>query len=351
MNYRFACDEWNEVQWRALTAGLDCQSIYQTWHYAELHSRGPLRRVSRAAVLTAGRPVVAAHFRIKRLPLLGVGVTDMDYGPLMALGDSDLEEAFKGFLDGVRAEYCGRRNHEARLWLRSTWDSDRDARLVKILQEHRFRHDPTVRAYHTYLIDLRPDLTTLRAKLHGKWRNQLNVAERAGLTLESGRAVELFDRFYRLYAAMWRVKRFPTGVRVPLMRDLQLRLPDHERFYIAVAVAGARDVAATVCATIGDTVLYFLGASDPEERHAGRPGYLLQWHNMQHARERGFRWYDTGGYNADDNPSVTQFKSRMGGTPVVFPGCFVAPAVRGTPRVYRAAERAYQKARHMAIGR
>ena len=62
MNYRFVCDEWNEAQWRDLTAGLDCQSIYQTWHYAELHGRGPLRRVSRVALLRGDRAVIAAHF-------------------------------------------------------------------------------------------------------------------------------------------------------------------------------------------------------------------------------------------------------------------------------------------------
>lgn len=351
MTFRFAYDQWNETQWRDLTAGLHGLTIHQHWQYALVHSSGRLRRVSRVMLLRDNQAVVAAHFRIKMLPVLHAGVAEMDHGPLLASDAADVDDALVLFLRGVRERFCERSKLEVRLWLRSSLDALRDARLARILVDCGFARDSAAHPYSTFILDLSLSLSELRAGLHGKWRNQLNVAERAGLTIDAGCSVELFDRFSAIYEDMWRTKRFPTGVRVSLIRALQCRLPEADRFRIALARSGNQDIAATVCATVGDAMQYFLGASRPDSRQTGRPGYLLQWDNIEWAKVQGYRWYDTGGFDADAAPDVARFKRRMGGTPIVSPGCFVAVPPRGTVRLYRAAERVYRETRHLATGR
>ena len=70
-----------------------------------------------------------------------------------------------------------------------------------------------------------------------------------------------------------------------------------------------------------------------------RPGYFLQWAALGLARARGCLWYDLGGVDADANPDVTRFKTRMNGVPLLAeiwqagrPG-LVTPVILGLERL------------------
>lgn len=349
MSFELVVNKWSEAEWSKQTAHLQGMSIFQTWPYVDLHSEGRLRSASRAMLRQDGVAVVAAQLRVKRLPLVGGGLAEMEWAPICAADSND--NAYRAFLNGVRRHYCQELNMEVRVYPRSTYDASLDARRAELLVEQGFVLDPQIRSYRTYILDLSADSDTLRAKLHRNWRSHLKNAEQCGFTIHAGDSPELFDRFEAIYNEMWRVKRFPTGVNVPLMRPLQARLTSNHRFYLSIASAEGVDVGGTLCATAGESFHYYLGASAPTARQGGAPGYLLQWHNIHWARSQGFRWYDTGGFDVEAAPSIEEFKRRMGGTAVIFPGCFVAPAARGSGQMYRAAERLYRRARRVMTGR
>jgi lipid II:glycine glycyltransferase (peptidoglycan interpeptide bridge formation enzyme) len=254
------------------------------------------------------------------------------------------------FLDFVREEYFVRRGLNVRLVPRSTGCSKQNQALEEILQEARFVPNMRVRAYQTILLDLTLDLLTIRKRFDQKWRNQLNGAERSGLQIEMGRDPGFFARFEKLYKEMWAKKRFPTGVRIPIVRQLQRALPESRRFHITIATDGGEDVGATVCAVAGDTMLYYLGATSPTLRKNCRPGYLLQWSQIGAARELGLRWYDTGGV-LDDESEVSRFKRRMNGCFVRFPGRWELSHKNRGAGAYGVAEQLYRKLRRVCTGR
>jgi lipid II:glycine glycyltransferase (peptidoglycan interpeptide bridge formation enzyme) len=72
-----------------------------------------------------------------------------------------------------------------------------------------------------------------------------------------------------------------------------------------------------------------------------RPGYLLQWSNIAAAKAKGFRWYDTGGMPDDEQSEITEFKTRMHGAIVRFPGRFDVTAGKTPSRLFATAEHVY----------
>ncbi len=255
----FGTDRWNSQQWDALASQFPAMSIYQLGLYGELHSPGRFRDYSRAALLgDGGRPVALLQMRVKRLPLQRGGVADGDWGPLWESLDP-----LAAFLQRLRKEYVEKRKMELRLTPVSTCSEAQDKELVQCLQEQGFRRNSDTRPYHTVVIDLDRSLDDIRAGFHQKWRNQLNVAEKAGLQHEFGTSNEFFDRFLRIYERMWESKKFPTGVRVPVIHRMHRSLPEAQKLVVTIVKDGDTDLGATVCAAYGSRMLYFLGATMP----------------------------------------------------------------------------------------
>ena len=349
--YQFVYDRWSQSEWDGLMDSFPSSNFYQSWHYAQLHSPGPLRSVSRAALFKDGQVAVMAAFRIKRLPLTGVGVADVDWGPLFRI-DQDFTEDLVEFLLCVRQLYHQKRGLGVRLTPRSTLSAEKDAQLTTVMETCGFRHNPEFHSYKTPILDVHRDLTIIRKSLNQEWRHRLNVVEKLGLVLETGNSPEMFDRFYKIYQKMWAEKRFPTGVRLPVVRKIQYALPEFRRLHISIVRQGADDIGASVCAVCGDTLLYFLGATDPKLRGRVRPGYLLQWSNIVTAKEKNLRWYDLGGLPDDLSDGVARFKTRMNGTLICFPGRFECMSGKaGFAILDVTAEKSFSRLRNLFAGR
>lgn len=349
--YRFLVDQITSDQWYRYSEEFASMNIYQAWHYADLHCRGPLRNASRAILLNSdGNARAMAQLRIKKLPMISTGVADVEWGPLWNTDSQILmHEELKLFLRYLKQEYVDKRKLIARIWPRSVYSEGEDASLSRVFAEEGFQKDATARPYHTVMIDLSDSVETIRKNLHRKWRNHLSKAERSGLTVEYLNTDDAFDRFFRLYQIMWTQKRFPTGVRVPIIGQLQRALPSNKKFLIIIIKKDDIDIGGIVCPVVGDTLIGFLAASLPEER-ASNPGNLSHWSAILKAKEMGFKWYDVGGYD-DQNPALAEFKTGMSSYKVVYPGCFVSSPDNAGLGLYNLAETSYRKLRRVLKGR
>ena len=337
MVYQFAYDRWNQSEWDEMMDCFASSSFYQCWHYTQLHSSGSLRTASRAALFRDGQVVVMAAFRIKRLPIIGAGVADVDWGPVFH-ADQDFGDDLTEFLTRVREVYHRQKGLEVRFTPRGTLSNEKNKQLGAVMENCGFQYSLKARAYRTSILDVSRDLSNIRKNLAQKWRNRLNAAEKAGLALETGSSPQIFDRFFKIYQEMWSEKRFQTGVRLPVIRKIQYALPKSRRLHIAVVTDSGQDVGASVCAVCGDTLLYFLGATNPKLRGPSSPGYLLQWANIVAAKDKNLRWYDTGGFTDDQSDGVANFKLGLNGTLIHFPGRFDCASTKQYSRLFTAAE-------------
>jgi lipid II:glycine glycyltransferase (peptidoglycan interpeptide bridge formation enzyme) len=183
-----------------------------------------------------------------------------------------------------------------------------------------FQHTDRARRYETFAIDLKPTVEDLLKRLHGKWRTDLNFAKKADLSIEIGTRKDMLSRFQSIYEPMRRKKGFSSNLEPRFFFDLK---PESIGLQLMIAHKDGRDAAGHVLSILGDSAVYLFGASNELGRET-KASYLLSWSALLHAKERGLSWYDLGGIDADANPGVYRFKSRMGGTGMTAIGPFEA---------------------------
>ena len=190
--------------------------------------------------------------------------------------------------------------------------SDRAAATQSAFSQSGLHPELSLGNYQTVLVDLNLTPEVIRKRLDQKWRNQLNRAEKNGLTFDVSDSVEVYREFERLYEIMWQRKRFETSVDVGEFGRIQQLLSGPEKMQTFIARKDGQAIAALVCSLLGDTAIYLLGATNHVAREQ-KAAYFLQWQAMMWLKERGARWFDLGGVNPEANPGGYHFKSGFGG--------------------------------------
>jgi lipid II:glycine glycyltransferase (peptidoglycan interpeptide bridge formation enzyme) len=201
-----------------------------------------------------------------------------------------------------------------------------------------FRFSNAVPQYRTIRVDLTPEPALIRKCLDQKWRNQLNGAERNGLTVREGASDELFAEFSAIYRELLARKQFETTVDIDEFSRIHQALPDSLKMRVLLCEKDGKVMAGLVGAAIGETGVYLLGATSNEGMKA-KGSYLLQWRMMQWLRQSGCKWYDLGGINPQRNPGVYHFKSGFGGQEVFQIGCLELSGSAVSLSCVRAGER------------
>ena len=161
----------------------------------------------------------------------------------------------------------------------------------------------------------------LLANFHQKWRYNIRLAERKGVTVRvCGK--EMVPAFSDLMLTTGVRDGFVT--RKPEYFAAMLdNLGEHARLYMAFD-PNDTPIAGTLAIHYGDKVWYLYGASSNEHRNL-MPNYLLQWRMIQWAIETNCRIYDFRGVSGDvseDNPlyGLFRFKQGFGGDFTEFVG-------------------------------
>jgi hypothetical protein len=296
-------DKVDRYSWDHLLTQFDDASLYQTWSFG---TSAGARSVSHI-VLKDGEEILACcQVCLRRLPFCNIGIADIVWGPLYMKKGGDLKrDVLSHLVRGIKEEYAIRRGHLLRIWPHAI--GERKELLKQILESEGFRRIPSERPYQTLILDLSSSLEDLRKNFLQKWRNCLNKAERANLTVVEGTNDDLFKIFVMLSNEMRERKNLTTGIDNEAYRRIQKDLPERLKMKIMVCEADSEPVCAAICAAIGNTGVYILGATG----HKGlqlNGSYLLQWRIIQRLKENGIRYYDLGGIDAELNPGVYQFK-------------------------------------------
>ncbi len=209
----------------------------------------------------------------------------------------------------------------------------------------------------TVILDLALDEETLLSAMKPKWRYNIRLGEKKGVTIRalSGKDAEEagIDAFYALYLetsardgiaihsrSYYRdlvrhaEENAARTVRSPLDKSASVRvyLAEHEGDLLASIV--------TLFA--GDEAVYLYGASSNEKRNL-MPAYSLQWRAIRDAKAAGCARYDFYGIPPTDDPAhpmygLYRFKTGFGGSIVHRVGSLDVPAIPVLYGWYRVAE-------------
>ena len=189
-------DSVDHADWPDIAASFTDLNIYQVWQ-----PRSPARRSEGTSTLLlkfGGEVAAAAEVRLFRLPLTERGIAYVRWGPLFRQAVPGVnQEHFRQLVRALRNEYACRRHMVVRLNPRLFTEQHRD--YLEIVRQEGFASVEGFPTERTLLVDLTPDIDEIRRGLDKKWRNCLSKAERSGLTIRTGRELELFDEFGGLY--------------------------------------------------------------------------------------------------------------------------------------------------------
>jgi len=312
--YSASVDQVDEGEWNRLLPVFDEANLYQTWAYGAV-SWGE-RQLSHLVLRRQGVIVAAAQIRLAQVPILRKGVAYLRWGPLWRTrGQVPDVQVLRQVVRAVISEYVRRR----RLLLRivpNVFQEDALAETaVEVWRSEGFKPIGSVPAYRTIRVDLSAPLEVIRKRLDQKWRNQLNSAERNGLTVREGTSDDLFERFLRIYDEMIERKQFDTSTNPRDFALMQRRLPADQKMVVMLAEKDGQLVSGLVGAALGEMGVYLHGATSNAGTKS-KGSYLLQWLMIQRLRELGCQMYDLGGISPARNPGVYHFKQGFGGQEV-----------------------------------
>ncbi len=305
-------------RWNETLLHLSAPHLLQTWEWGEIKAQtgwAATRAVWPGA--TDAAPLAAASFLLRRINRLPWGVAYVPKGPVTDWLDLAAAQAAVAGIETLARQ-------SRALFVKIDPDVDPDTAagqaVVRLLRSRGWRPSAEqIQFRNTALLDVTLDDEALLAAMKPKWRYNIRLAERRGVTVRVG-SVDDLAAFYTLYvetggrdgfivrpfeyyAATWRRFMQPAAARAPWAELL-------------LAEVAGDTVAGLMLFGFGGTAWYLYGASSERQRSA-MPNHLLQWTAMQRARGRGCTTYDLWGApdvldESDGMWGVWRFKEGFG---------------------------------------
>lgn len=329
-------DKWNGLAHRFLD-----HNYQQTWAYAYALAERRHAECEHVAIDSDGELIGVASVRVRHLPVVGGGIAYVAGGPLTRIGRGDDIDRLAQCLRVLEAEYVRRRGLTLRI-LAPLGSPDWNARATDAFHRTNFAPTDRSRSYRTFLLDIGRPLDDVRAGFSKYWRRNLRRAEQRIFIIRSGTRSEFFEEIRRLYRRLRGRKQFRADLDADFYASLRSQLGDGERFEALIVEHDRRPVAGLVMSMLGDTCVPLVLATD-ESGLRNYAAYSLQWHSIVMAHDRGLRYYDLGGIDAEGNAGVYNFKKGMRGVELCAPGPFESSPTGVIAAITSSAERIYKR--------
>ncbi len=158
-------------------------------------------------------------------------------------------------------------------------------------------------------IDLTQDLDDLRGSLDSKWRNQLNTSERVGAQTKYTTEIDDFIWFEEMYEMLRSGKGF-HGIPSNLFRSIWESFRTTGNAHLLVCVHEFEKVGAILLVTHGNSATYLAGWNGFVGRKINANNLLL-WKAVVHLKSMGIIFFDLGGIDNLNTPSIASFKLGM----------------------------------------
>ncbi|MCB0067649.1 MAG: peptidoglycan bridge formation glycyltransferase FemA/FemB family protein, partial [Caldilineaceae bacterium] len=310
------------ANWRAVLAGLPDPHVLQSWEWGEIKAQTGWH-AEHFILGTPQKPTAAFQFLWREpVPGLPLRIGYIPKGPTLDWTNLALVDQTLAHIEQVaQARNC--------ILVKIDPDVREDSSAGRMVLHALQRRDwlysnEQIQFKNTAFTDLSVGEETLLEGMKSKWRYNIRLAGKRGITVRCGSNADL-PGFYRLYAA--------TGARDGfLVRPFDYYRTTWETFLHAEAAPDNPAGGALLLAEHGDEDAplaglflfrygtrswYFYGASS-DRRRRDMPNYLLQWAAMQWALAQGCTTYDWWGAPADLDDAddgmqgVWQFKQGFG---------------------------------------
>ncbi len=317
----------SRADWNAALAQLPAAHILQTWEWGAFKSRYGWRP-TRHLWLEDDRPCAAASILTRRLGRLPATVMYAPKGPALDYENTALLEQVLAHLENTARQ-------ERALFVKIDPDARADTAagkaVVEALRRRGWRASrEQIQFRNTVLLDLAASPDELLAAMKSKWRYNVRLAKRKGMTVRQGQLADM-PLLYEMYAK--------TAIRDDFVIRPKAYYRDAWSAFIEAGLAQpliaeveGKAVAMVIIFHFAERAWYMYGASRNTHREK-MPNNLLQWEAMQWAKEQGCMVYDMWGApdeldESDPMWGVYRFKEGFGGKFVRHIGAWDYPTSR-----------------------
>ncbi|GHO43943.1 lipid II:glycine glycyltransferase FemX [Ktedonospora formicarum] len=318
-------------QWNDFIASSPCCNITQSYEWGELPLLG-VQEILRIGVLDdAGKLCAGMLVTVSRAPAIRQTYLYSPRGPVV---DDPHSPALVILLNFVKAEA---RKRGAFMLKVEPSVADDNREWHSAMQRYGFRTNPHhMHIRHEWVLDISQDEKSILAQMKEKWRYNIRLAGRKGITIRRGETKEDLEKFYKIYETTSERDTFHINDKNFYQRFLEL-YKDGDHVALFLAEYEGKPIAGTIIAWIGEWSWYMYGASSNEQRNL-MPNHLLQWTSMQWAKSKGCKYYNFRGIpdlleEGQELWGVYQFKRGFGGYPLRF---FPTQDMVYNPLVYQA---------------
>ena len=182
-----------------------------------------------------------------------------------------------------------------------------------------------VQPIRSIVLDLTPTEDALLAGMKEKWRYNLRLAKRKGVTVRAAETVEDVETWYALLRTTGERDHFGIHTIDYYLKAWHVFVP-RQQACLFLAEYDGRLLAGIFVAMLSRQAVYLYGASSNECRNL-MPNYLLQWEAICWAKRQGAVQYDFWGIPETESAEeamagVYRFKRGWGGKTMRFVGCY-----------------------------
>ena len=289
-------------------------NLYQTY---EFNSQGRGGRNLCTVVLKRGNTILGVSIvRIVKVPFFNFGMAYTYRGPVwQRKNEVNSIEILSNFLKLLKEEFVYKRKLLLRITPNLIKENDQD--FEKLFIELGFISKGESAGYNTFYIDLDQTIEELRKNLSKNWRKKLKKSETEDLKIVSSTEDTSFQEVVKLFLEMIKRKRFDPGIDVNKLKATQFNLPTSMKMVTTICYSNNIPISGLIFSAIGCVGIPIIAAtSDLGADFNG--SYLLHWQMLTYLKENGFKYFDLGGIDKENNPNVYNFKHGMGGVEVHF---------------------------------
>ncbi len=293
---RFHCEIVEQVgaAWDALAAGFTDFCMEQSFAFAgsrwsKLRAVGLILREDGAA-----EPVAMALALIAALPVLGIGLAYVKFGPLWRRKDKPADrDVLFAILDALKQEFGIRR----RLVVRVLPPADPDHDWNEALKRANFSLHKALSDRERYLVDLTLSEQEQLASLGAQWRANLKKAS-SELVIEEPDLQSGIPAFVELYKNMLARKQFRDHHGIEDLPAIAEQAGETLGLRLFLARHQGEPVVGSIIIGSGERVFVPFSATS-DKALSLRAGYALRWAIINRLRGSNARWLDLGGAEGD----------------------------------------------------
>ena len=312
-------------QWDQFVNDHPAGHLLQSWGWGELKA-GVGWQPLRFALYDERENIVAAAQVLCRtvphVPLRAGYLAYIPKGPVIDWSRPELCAAFFAQLNKAlrRSGAVALRMEPLQMVAVATNDS-----LMEGLASTLFYPTTPVQPLRTIVLDLTADEARLLAQMKEKWRYNLRLAERKGVTVRVAERAEDVKAWYALMQTTSTRDEFGIHTLEYYLQAWHI-FSVRQQARLFLAEYDGQLLAGIFVGLFARQGIYLYGASSNEQRNL-MPNYLLQWEAIRWAQQEGATSYDFWGIPATEHEDeamagVYRFKRGWGGDIVRFVGCY-----------------------------